>query len=187
MVTWHRYILGSSLVKIYKKLWPVLKNLRTHKHTNRQTNILAKIENFVKWWTSGCVQLWEWMREQWSVWINEWRPKLIRVWMCELSGRERGTEGGKERASEFDVWAPKMTTPLPWASLHWLIQCTLECHWNATGWPSVHWNITGRPSEYLQGTLEHHWKNLVEAAPHWNATRETKLNPPHTGKPLEKL
>ena len=48
--------------------------------------------------------------------------------------------------------------PLPWASVHWLVQCTLECHWNATGWPIVHWNTTGRPSEYLQGTLEHHWK-----------------------------
>ena len=62
--------------------------------------------------------------------------------------------------------------PLPWASVHWLVQCTLECHWNVTGWPSVHWNTTGWPSEYLQGTLEHHWKNLVETAPHWNATGE---------------
>ena len=47
-------------------------------------------------------------------------------------------------------------------------KCTLECHWNATGWPSVHWDTTGWHSEYLQGTPEHHWKNLV--APHWNAT-----------------
>ena len=60
-------------------------------------------------------------------------------------------------------------------------------HWNATGWPSVHWDTTGWPSEYLQGTLEHYWKNLVETAPHWNATGETKLNPLHTGMPLEKL
>ena len=64
-------------------------------------------------------------------------------------------------------------TPFPWASVHWLIQCTLECHWNSTGWPSVHWDTTGRPTEYLQGTLGHHWKNLVETAPHWNATGET--------------
>ena len=63
--------------------------------------------------------------------------------------------------------------PLPWASVHWLVQCTLECHWNTTVWPSVHWDTTGRPNEYLQGTLEHHWKNLVETA--------------HTGMPLEKL
>ena len=35
--------------------------------------------------------------------------------------------------------------PLPWASVHWLVQCTLECHWNATGWPSVHWDPTGTP------------------------------------------
>ena len=56
------------------------------------------------------------------------------------------------------------TKPLPWASVHWLVQCTLECHCNATGWSIVHWNTTGRPSEYLQGTLDHHWKNLVETA-----------------------
>ena len=56
---------------------------------------------------------------------------------------------------------------------HWLVQCTLECHWNATGWPSVHCDTTGWPSEYLQGTLEHHWKNLVETA--------------HNEMPLEKL
>ena len=62
------------------------------------------------------------------------------------------------------------TGPLPWASAHWLVQCTLECHWNATGWPSVHWDTTGPPSEYVQGTLEYHWKNLVETDPHWNAT-----------------
>ena len=67
----------------------------------------------------------------------------------------------------------EMTIPLPWASVHWLVQCTLECHWNATGWPSVHWDTTGPPSEYLQGTPEHHWKNLVETAPHWNTTGET--------------
>ena len=63
--------------------------------------------------------------------------------------------------------------PLPWASVHWLVQCTLECQWDATGWPSVHWDTTGPPSEYLQATLEHYWKNLVESAPHWDATGKT--------------
>ena len=77
--------------------------------------------------------------------------------------------------------------PLRWASVHWMVQCTLECHWNATGWPNVHWDTTGRPSEYLQGTLEHHWKNLVEIAPHWNATGETLTIFAYTGTPLEKL
>ena len=77
--------------------------------------------------------------------------------------------------------------PLPWASVHWLVQCTLECHRNATGWPSVYWNTTGRPNEYLQGTLEHHWKNLVETAPHWNATGETLNFAAYTGTPLEGL
>ena len=59
----------------------------------------------------------------------------------------------------------------PWASVHRLVQCTLECHWNATAWPSVHWDTTGRPSDYLQGTLEHNWKKLSWNSPtlecHW--------------------
>ena len=38
----------------------------------------------------------------------------------------------------------KLWVPLPWASVHWLVQCTLECHWNATGWPSVHWDTNGK-------------------------------------------
>ena len=75
--------------------------------------------------------------------------------------------------------------PLPWASVHWLVQCTLECHWNAIGWPSVHWDTTGPTSEYLQGILEHHWKNLVEFAPHWDATGETLTFAAYTGTPLE--
>ena len=54
-------------------------------------------------------------------------------------------------------WGNHMTTiPLPWANVHWLVQCTLECHCSATGWPSVHWDTTGRPSKYVQGTLKHH-------------------------------
>ena len=61
---------------------------------------------------------------------------------------------------------------LTWASVHWLVQCILECHWNATGWLSVHWDTTGWPNEVLQGTLEHHWENLIETVPHWNATGE---------------
>ena len=38
MVTWHRYILGSNLVKIYQKLLPVSKKLRTDKQTNTHTD-----------------------------------------------------------------------------------------------------------------------------------------------------
>ena len=73
----------------------------------------------------------------------------------------------------FELTTYMYLYPLPWAIVNWLVQCTLECHWNATGWPSVHWDTTEWPSEYLQGTLEHHWKNLVETAPHWNATGQT--------------
>ena len=74
-----------------------------------------------------------------------------------------------------------------------LSQCTLagpvsmECHWNATCWPSVHWDTTGRPTDYLQGTLEHHWKNLVETAPHSDATGETPVFAAYTETPLEGL
>ena len=41
-----------------------------------------------------------------------------------------------------NIW--NITQPLPWASVHWLVQCTLECHWNATGWRSVIWDTTGK-------------------------------------------
>ena len=59
--------------------------------------------------------------------------------------------------------------PLPWSSVHWLVQCTLECHW------------------LTQCTLEYHWKNLVETAPHWNATGETLTFAAYTGTPLDGL
>ena len=38
MVTWHRYIYGLSLVKICQKLWPVSKNLRTDKQTDKPSD-----------------------------------------------------------------------------------------------------------------------------------------------------
>ena len=34
------------------------------------------------------------------------------------------------------VYRVQLSLTSPWASVHWLVQCTLECHWNATGWPS---------------------------------------------------
>ena len=77
--------------------------------------------------------------------------------------------------------------PVPWASVHQLVQFTLDCHWSATVWPSVHWDTTERLSEYLQGTLEHNWKNLVETAQHWNATGETLTIAVYIGTPLEGL
>ena len=76
---------------------------------------------------------------------------------------------------------------LPRASVHWLVQCTLDCHWNTTGWPSVHWYTTGWPGEYLQGTQEHNWKNLIETAPHWYATGKTLTIAAYTRTPLAGL
>ena len=77
-----------------------------------------------------------------------------------------------------------MRYPLPGTNGHWLVQCTLEYHWNATGSPKVHWDITGRPSKYLQGALEHywqkrswnchplecHWRNSDNCSLYWNTT-----------------
>ena len=83
-------------------------------------------------------------------------------------------------------WIFKISQPLPWASVHWLVQCTLECHWNATGDPVY----TGTPLEKLSWnspTLECHWRNLVESAPHWDATGETLTFAAYTGTPLEGL
>ena len=90
-----------------------------------------------------------------------------------------------------------MATPLHrWANIQRLVQCTLECHWNATDWPSVHWDTIGRPSEYLHGILEHHWRQLSWNCPtlechwrnycslHWNTTGWT-INTPHTPRHIQ--
>ena len=84
--------------------------------------------------------------------------------------------------------------PLPWASVHWLVQCTLECHWLTQCTMGYHWacqrilaGYTGTPLERLSWnspTLECHWRNLVESAPHWDATGETQTFAAYTGRPL---
>ena len=91
-----------------------------------------------------------------------WKPPSSKLWTLYSHCRQWFI-------TEINV----LRLSLPWASIHWLVQCTLECLWNATDWPSVHWETTGELRDYLQGTLEHHWKNLDETA--------------HTGIPLEKL
>ena len=87
--------------------------------------------------------------------------------------------------------------PLPWASVHWLVQCTLECHWMTQCTLGYHWatqrilaGYTGTPLEKLSWnspTLECHWRNLVESDPHWDATGETLTFAAYTGTPLEGL
>ena len=58
--------------------------------------------------------------------------------------------------------------PLPWASVHWLVQCTLECHW------------------LTQCTLGYHWATQQILAGYTGTPLE-KLEKAHTGMPLEKL
>ena len=87
--------------------------------------------------------------------------------------------------------------PLPWASVHWLVQCKLECHWKTQCTLGYHWatkrilaGYTGTPLEKLSWnspTLECHWRNLVESGPHWDATGETLTFAAYTGTPLEGL
>ena len=87
--------------------------------------------------------------------------------------------------------------PLPWASVHWLVQCTLECHWLTQCTLGYHWatqrilaRYTGTQLEKLSWnspTLEYHWRNLVESAPHWDATGQTLNFAAYTGTPLEGL
>ena len=88
-----------------------------------------------------------------------------------------------------------LKSPLPWASVHWLVQRTLECHCNAIGWPCVHCDNTGWPSEYLQGytgapleklcwncpTLEWHWRFSDYCSVHWNTTGGTIREHAHPG------
>ena len=85
---------------------------------------------------------------------------------------------------------------IPWASVHWLVQCTLECHWLTQCTLEYHWatqrilaGYTGTPLEKLSWNspkLECHWRNSVESAPHWEATGETNFAA-YTGTPLEGL
>ena len=87
--------------------------------------------------------------------------------------------------------------PLPWASVHWLVQCTLECHWLTQCTLGYHWatqrilaGYTWTPLEnfsWNSPTLECHWRNLVEYAPHWDATGETLTFAAYTGTPLDEL
>ena len=87
--------------------------------------------------------------------------------------------------------------PSPWASVHWLVQCTLECHWLTQCTLRYHWatkqilaGYIGTPLEKLSWdspTLECHWRNLVESAPHWDASGETLTFAAYTGTPLEGL
>ena len=87
--------------------------------------------------------------------------------------------------------------PLPWASVHWLVQCTMECHWLTQCTMGYHWatqrilaGCTGTPLEKLSWnspTLECHWRNLAESAPHWNATGKTLTFAAYTGTLLEGL
>ena len=90
-----------------------------------------------------------------------------------------------------------ISLPLPWVSVHWLVQCTLECHWLTQCTLGYHWatqrilaGYTGTLLEKLSWnspTLEFHWRNLVKTAPHWDATGETLTFAAYTGTPLEGL
>ena len=77
----------------------------------------------------------------------------------------------------------KTSTPLSWASVHWLVQCTLECQWVTQCTLGYHWathrilvGYTGTPLEKLS------WNS-----PHSNATGETLTFAAYTGTPLEGL
>ena len=68
-----------------------------------------------------------------------------------------------------------------------LSQSTLECHWNATVWPSVHWDTIGWPQWTLAGytgtpleklswncpTLECHWSNSDDWSLQWTTAGGT--------------
>ena len=86
---------------------------------------------------------------------------------------ESATQGGvRVSPSAIDTW-PWPWLPLPWASVHWLVQCTLECHWNATVDPVY----TGIPLGDPVNTC----------SVRWNITGKTYLKQPHIGMPLENL
>ena len=77
--------------------------------------------------------------------------------------------------------------PLPWASVHWLDQCTLDCHWLTQCTLGYHWatqrilaGYTGTPLEmpleklsWICPTLGCHWRNSHFCSLHWNTTGGT--------------
>ena len=74
-------------------------------------------------------------------------------------------------------------SPLPWVSVHWLVQCTLECHWLTQCTLGYHWVTQRILARYTGTPLE----KLSWNSPHWNATGETLTFAAYTGTPLEGL
>ena len=113
------------------------------------------------------------------------------------SHKHRVMVGAADRFHVTMVDTVLANIPLPWASVHWLVQCTLECHWLTQCTLRYHWatqrilaGYTGTQLEKLSwnsSTLECHWRNLVETAPHWDATGETLTFAAYIGTPLEGL
>ena len=127
-------------------------------------------------------------------WIKTTNFIQKKIWACHLQNDEHlvfASMCEEHGWSHFRCWtlidvSNSQWYPLPWASVHWLVQCTLECHWNATGWPSVHWNTTGKTSlkqpytgmpleklSWIRPTLGSHWRNFNFCSLHWNTTGGT--------------
>ena len=139
---------------------------------------------------------------QWRIWICDWKTTESFDWKLTVSFREGEIIENSLIAYPWHVSVnvftlPVWWEPLPWASVHWLVQCTLECHWLTQCTLGYHWatqrilaGCTGTPLEKLiwnSPTLECHWRNLVESGPHWDATGETLTFAGYTGTPLEGL
>ena len=77
----------------------------------------------------------------------------------------------------------QLIVPLPWASVHWQVECTLECHWLTQCTLGYHWATQRIPAGYTGTPLE----KLSWDSPHWNATGETLTFAAYTGTPLEGL
>ena len=157
-----------SIFKIYIERWIV--EFRLRNIPNRLLRIAAG--KIVRNWGHTHTQHTH-KHTHTHVCVSVWRHNAM-AWLRHI----------QNNMSFLNLELDTLSDPLPWASVRWLVQYTLECHWNAIGWPSVHWDTTERPSEYLQGTLEHHWRNLIKTAPHWDATGETLTFTAYTGTPL---
>ena len=96
----------------------------------------------------------------------------IYICVCVSNGTDR------HMVSYYSIQWP----PLPWASVHWLVQCTLESHWLTQCTLEHHWKNfvktthTGMPLEklsWIRPTLGSHWKNSNFCSQHWNTTGGT--------------
>ena len=145
----------------------------------------------------GNLHTWNTLEDHWKhtggTLETHWRPTILSpvAFQCTLGTNFQAYWIDTSFATELTLSLGKGMLPLPWASVHCLVQCTLECHRLTQCTLGYHWatqsipaGYTGTPLEKLSRncpTLECHWRNSWLLQPtmdhHWR-----DYNSPHTPK-----